>query len=57
MESSGHSYPYNDPGQMPIVPVRDSDGEWFRLKVDLPGQSLWLARMAGAGRPGDPVSP
>ncbi len=35
-------YPYNDPGQLPIVPVRDSDGEWFRLKVDLPGHQLWL---------------
>ena len=35
-------FSYNDPGQMPIVPVRDSDGEWFRLKVDLAGHRLWL---------------
>jgi glycogen phosphorylase len=44
-------YPYNDPGQLPIVPVRDSDGEWFRLKVDLPGHRLWLrAWQAQVGR-------
>ncbi len=30
-------YPYNDPGQLPITPLRTSDGEWLRLKVDLPG--------------------
>ena len=35
-------YPYNDPGQMPVTPVRDKDGEWFRLMVNLPGQKLWL---------------
>ncbi len=34
--------PYNDPGQLPITPVRDSDGEWFRLSVNLPGHRLWL---------------
>jgi starch phosphorylase len=35
-------YPYNDPGQMPVIPVRDKDGEWLRLMVSLPGQKLWL---------------
>ncbi len=35
-------YPYNDPGQMPVTPVRDKDGEWFRLMVSLPGRKLWL---------------
>lgn len=34
--------PYNDPGQLPIIPVRDKDGEWFRLSVNLPGHKLWL---------------
>src|SRR6266511_3588471 len=33
---------YNDPMQLPITPVRDSDGEWVRLKVPLPGYTLWL---------------
>ena len=33
-------YPYNDPGQLPITPVRDADGEWFRLLVQLPGGKL-----------------
>ncbi len=36
------SYPYNDPGQIPVTPVRDKDGEWLRLSVILPGQKLWL---------------
>ncbi|MFZ0890138.1 MAG: alpha-glucan family phosphorylase [Candidatus Binataceae bacterium] len=44
-------YPYNDPGQLPITPVRDKDGEWFRLSVILPGQTFWLrAWQAQVGR-------
>ena len=36
------AYPYNDPGQLPITPLRKENGEWLRLKVQLPGHSLWL---------------
>ncbi len=44
-------YPYNDPGQLPITPVRDAEGEWFRLPVNLPGGKLWLrAWKARVGR-------
>ncbi len=39
-------YPYNDPGQLPIVPVRDADGEWLRLSIALPGHKLWLRAWA-----------
>ncbi|HEY5259456.1 MAG TPA: alpha-glucan family phosphorylase, partial [Rhabdochlamydiaceae bacterium] len=35
-------YPYNDPGHLPIRPIRLQSGEWLRLKLDLPGWSLWL---------------
>jgi starch phosphorylase len=35
-------YPYNDPGQLPITPLRKPDGEWLRLEVALPGYSVWL---------------
>jgi starch phosphorylase len=35
-------FPYNDPSQLPVVPVRDQEGEWLRLKLDLPGRTLWL---------------
>jgi starch phosphorylase len=35
-------YPYNDPGQLPITPLRKADGEWLRLEIDLPGYSVWL---------------
>jgi glycogen phosphorylase len=35
-------YPYNDPGQLPITPVRQSNGEWLRLEIMLPGYSVWL---------------
>ena len=35
-------YPYNDPGQLPVMPVREPNGEWLRLEVVLPGYSLWL---------------
>jgi starch phosphorylase len=35
-------YPYNDPGQLPITPVRDDNGDWLRLPFDLPGARIWL---------------
>ncbi len=35
-------YPYNDPGQLPVRPLRLPNGEWLRLKVDLPGWPLWI---------------
>ena len=35
-------YPYNDPGQLPIVPLRTANGEWLRLQLDLPGYPIWL---------------
>lgn len=44
-------YPYNDPGQLPITPLRDSNGEWLRLRMELPGYSVWLrAWQAQVGR-------
>lgn len=42
-------YPYNDPIQMPVMPVRNSSGEWLRVSVPLPGRTLrlqvWQARV------------
>jgi len=35
-------FPYNDPGQLPITPLRKPDGEWLRLEIVLPGYSVWL---------------
>jgi len=35
-------FPYNDPGQLPITPLRKPNGEWLRLEIMLPGHSLWL---------------
>jgi starch phosphorylase len=35
-------YPYNDPGQLPITPLRQPNGEWLRLEIALPGNSVWL---------------
>jgi glycogen phosphorylase len=35
-------YPFNDPGQLPVTPLRQSNGEWLRLKIDLPGYPVWL---------------
>ena len=35
-------FPYNDPGQLPITPLRKPNGEWLRLEVILPGYSVWL---------------
>ncbi len=35
-------FPYNDPGQLPITPLRQPNGEWLRLEISLPGYSVWL---------------
>jgi len=45
-------YPYNDPVQLPVLPVRDGNGgEWLRIVLDLPGHRLWLrAWVARVGR-------
>ncbi len=44
-------YPYNDPGQLQMSAVRDAEGEWLRLAINLPGDKLWLrAWQAQVGR-------
>ncbi|MGO9395418.1 MAG: alpha-glucan family phosphorylase, partial [Desulfobaccales bacterium] len=44
-------YPINDPGQLPITPVRDTSGEWVRLQMHLPGYKIWVrAWQAQVGR-------
>ena len=35
-------YPVNDPGQLPIRPLRQNNGEWLRLKIHLAGALIWL---------------
>ncbi len=35
-------FPYNDPSMMPIVPLRDSQGKWLQIPIDLPGRTLLL---------------
>ena len=35
-------YLHNEPGQLPISPVRKSNGDWLRLEIVLPGYSIWL---------------
>jgi starch phosphorylase len=35
-------FPYNDPGQLPITPLRQANGEWLRLEIVLPGHSVWV---------------
>jgi starch phosphorylase len=35
-------FPYNDPGQLPITPLRLPNGDWLRLKITLAGNNVWL---------------
>jgi glycogen phosphorylase len=45
IDAQGHQqalYPFNDPGQLPIRPVRQPNGEWLRLAIALPGFTLWI---------------
>ncbi len=48
-------YPYNDPGQLPITPLRKANGEWLRLEVELPGYSVWLRAWQVQGGPREAV--
>jgi len=35
-------YPVNDPGQLPLRPLRQPNGEWLRLQIQLPGSKIWV---------------
>ena len=35
-------YPFNDPGQLPVRPVRDANGDWLRFTIPFPSCDLWL---------------
>jgi glycogen phosphorylase len=35
-------YPVNEPGQLPIRPVRAANGEWLRMRIALPGGKIWI---------------
>jgi starch phosphorylase len=35
-------YPFNDPGQLPIQPLREKNGEWLRFAIEFPGARLWI---------------
>src|SRR5690606_19913188 len=34
--------PYNDPGQLPVTPLRQENGEWLRIRLALPDYPIWL---------------
>lgn len=34
--------PYNDPGQLPVRPLRLANGEWLRIEISLNGYPMWL---------------
>jgi len=45
IDADGHQealYPYNDPMQLPISPLRQPNGEWLRFSIGLDGARLWL---------------
>jgi starch phosphorylase len=35
-------YPVNEPGQLPIKPLRTEGGEWLRIPFTLPGARIWI---------------
>ncbi|TFG74081.1 MAG: alpha-glucan family phosphorylase, partial [Flavobacteriales bacterium] len=35
-------FPYNDPGQLPVTPLRLPNGEWLRLKIKISDHTVWL---------------
>jgi glycogen phosphorylase len=45
-------YPFNDPSQLPITPVRRPNGDWLSVSIDVPGFTLrvrtWQVQVGGA---------
>jgi starch phosphorylase len=35
-------YPYNDPSQLPVMPLRDKKDQWLRVNVEFPGRAVKL---------------
>jgi len=35
-------YPVNEPGQLPIRPLRTHHGDWLRMALSLPGARIWV---------------
>lgn len=35
-------FPYNDPAQLPVIPLRDDAGEWIRIELDCGGRCFFL---------------
>ncbi|HXX69342.1 MAG TPA: DUF3417 domain-containing protein, partial [Polyangiaceae bacterium] len=35
-------YPFQNTSQIPVVPMRDERGEWVRVSLPRPGQTVWL---------------
>ncbi len=35
-------YPVNEPGQLPIRPLRTPAGDWLRMRLALPGAKIWI---------------
>ena len=45
IDRDGHQqalFPYNDPGQLPIMPLRRANGDLLRFELRFPGYPLWL---------------
>lgn len=45
LDDAGHQlayYPYNSPAMLPVSPLRDAEGEWLHVNVELPGRQLCL---------------
>ena len=36
------AFPFNDPASLPVTPVLDEDGRWPRIRLELPGRTLFL---------------
>jgi len=36
------AFPFNDPGSLPVSPLLDEDGRWPRIRLELPGRTLYL---------------
>jgi len=36
------AFPFNDPSSLPVTPVLDEDGRWPRVRLELPGRTLFL---------------
>ncbi len=54
--TQSEAYPDNDPADLPVMPLRGTDGRWLRVAVELPGRRASASHLARPRGPHNALS-